>query len=71
MKLAELKSYKVISHHDKKKHFSGTREQCVDFINLHDKAKDEYVDLRIIKPDGKEDKYWETKPSLQHKYKGL
>jgi hypothetical protein len=49
--------------------FMGDRGDCIRFIERWDKMHDKYTDMRIYDPQGKEDKFWETTPRLQGKYK--
>lgn len=57
MKLKELELFSVIKQEDKKKLFSGTRAECITFIKGFDSGSPKYVDLRLMDPSGKEDKW--------------
>lgn len=46
--------YRVIKKLGGKTLFSGTPDECVDWIRRYDKNHKEYVDLRIMDPDNRE-----------------
>jgi len=59
MKLNEVKNEKffVLRHTDSKRLFVGTRTECIAFIKGFDSGSPKYVDLRLMAPSGKEDKW--------------
>jgi len=59
MTLNEIKNKKffVLRHIDSKRLFVGTRPECIAFIKGFDSGSTKYVDLRLMDPQGKEDKW--------------
>lgn len=64
MKLIEVteKSFRVIVKKSNKRVFMGTRDECISFIKGFDRASPNYVDLRLIGPDGEVN--WHIKESI-------